>query len=149
MKVAVVIDTWFPFIGGGQINAWEISKNLASRGIEIDIITRNNGKYKDIKVKNLRVIQLGKTSLAENSISKIMFTLKALLYLFKNNYDLVHAHAFLPGITARLLMVFKGTPAVFTVHGTSLNTNLATCVKKSPHHEPIPSLATIIVVIYK
>ena len=31
MKVAVIIDTWFPFVGGGQINAWEISKRLAKK----------------------------------------------------------------------------------------------------------------------
>ena len=37
---------------------------------------------------------------------------------------MVHAHAFLPGITARLLMVFKGIPALFTIHGTSVNTSL-------------------------
>ena len=124
MKVAVIIDTWFPFVGGGQINAWEISKNLASRGVKIDIITRNNGRYKDIKVKNLRVIKLGKETSAGNIVSKILFTLKALLFLYKSDYDLVHAHAFLPGIIARLVMVFKGTPAIFTVHGTSLNTSL-------------------------
>ncbi len=124
MKVAVIIDTWFPFIGGGQINAWEISKNLSSRGVKIDIITRNNGRYKDIKVKNLRVIKLGKETSAGNSVSKILFTLKALLFLYKSDYDLVHAHAFLPGIIARLVMVLKGTPAIFTVHGTSLNSNL-------------------------
>lgn len=130
MKVAVIIDTWFPFIGGGQINAWEISKNLASRGVKIDIITRNNGKYKNVKIKNLRVIKLGKTSPAGNSMSKIFFTLKALLFLYKNDYDLVHAHAFLPGIAARLIMIFKVTPSVFTVHGTSINTNLNSKLSK-------------------
>ena len=121
MRVAVIIDTWFPFIGGGQINAWEISKRLASLGIKIDIITRNNGKHKNVKIKNLRIFKLGKTSPAGNSVSKILFTLKALLFLYKNDYDLVHAHAFLPGIAARLIMVFKGTPSV---HGTSINSNL-------------------------
>lgn len=124
MRVAVLIDAWFPFMGGGQINAWEISKILAQGGIKIDIITRNNGKYQEIKVKNLQVIQLGKVSTVEDNISKILFALNSLFFLFKNNYDLVHAHAFFPGIIARLAMVFKGTPAVFTVHGTSINTNL-------------------------
>lgn len=124
MKVAVLIDTWLPFVGGGQINVWEISKNLASPGVEIDIITRNNGNYKDVKVKNLRIIKLGKESLPDDNVSKLLYTLNSLFFLFKNNYDIVHAHAFLPGITARLIMVFKGAPVVFTVHGTSVNTNL-------------------------
>ena len=124
MKVALIVDTWFPFIGGGQINAWEISKRLAEKGITIDIITRNNGADKLKRVKNLYVYKLGSKSAANNSLSKILFIVRSFFFVYKRNYDLVHAHAFLPGITARLLMVFKGIPAVFTVHGTSINTNL-------------------------
>lgn len=124
MKVAVIIDTWFPFIGGGQINAWEISKRLAQKGISIDIITRNNGKDSPKRVKNLNVYKLGPKSAAGNSLSKILFLIKSFFFIYRNDYDLIHAHAFLPGITARLLMVFKGIPAIFTVHGTSINTNL-------------------------
>src|SRR3989344_9475580 len=107
MKVAVIIDIWFPFIGGGQINAWEISKRLAKRGIELDIITRNNGADKLKRVKNLYVYKLGSKSAANNSLSKILFIVRSFFFVYKRNYDLVHAHAFLPGITARLLMVFK------------------------------------------
>src|SRR3989344_830693 len=124
MKVAVLIDTWFPFMGGGQINAWEISKRLAQKGIQIDIITRNCGRDKLKRVKNITVYKLGSKSAANNSLSKILFIFRSLLFVYRKNYDLIHAHAFLPGITARLLMVSKGIPAVFTVHGTSIGTNL-------------------------
>ena len=124
MKVAVIIDTWFPFIGGGQINAWEISKRLAQQGVEIDIITRNNGKDNLEKIKNIGVIKLGSESKPTDTLSKLVFLISAYLFVARRNYDLVHAHAFLPGITARLLMVFKGIPAIFTVHGTSIGTNL-------------------------
>lgn len=124
MKVAVIIDTWFPFIGGGQINAWEISRRLARKGIKIDIVTRNNGQDKLKKVKNLKIFKLGSRSVPEDSLSKLFFLIRSFLFIQKRNHHLVHAHAFLPGITARLLMVFKGVPAVFTVHGSSINTKL-------------------------
>ncbi|OGD81369.1 hypothetical protein A3G14_05435 [Candidatus Curtissbacteria bacterium RIFCSPLOWO2_12_FULL_38_9] len=124
MKVAVLIDTWFPFMGGGQINAWEISKRLAKQGVEIDIVTRNCGRDKLKRVKNITVYKLGSKSAANNSLSKILFLFKSYYFISKKNYDLIHAHAFLPGITARLLMVLKGIPAIFTVHGTSIGTNL-------------------------
>ena len=124
MKVALIVDTWFPFIGGGQINAWEISKRLAEKRMTIDIITRNNGADKLKRVKNLYVYKLGSKSAANNSPSKILFVIRSFFFVYKRNYDLIHAHAFLPGFTARLLMVFKGIPAVFTVHGFSFNTNL-------------------------
>ena len=124
MRIAVLIDTWVPFIGGGQINAWEISRRIAQKGIPIEIITRNNGR-EDLKYpKNLKVIKLGPRTKAENVISKLTFLIRSFFYIYRRDYDLVHAHAFLPGITARLLMVFKGIPAILTVHGTSINTKL-------------------------
>lgn len=124
MKAAVLIDTWFPFIGGGQINAYEISKLLAKREISIDIITRNCGDEDTKRYENLKIIKLGKRSSPASIFFKISFLFKSFLYVYKNNYDLVHAHAFLPGITARLISVFKGIPSILTVHGTSLGTSL-------------------------
>lgn len=124
MKVAVVIDTWFPYIGGGQINAWEITRRITQKGIHIDIITRDNGKDGLKTPKNVKVIKLGPRANPFDTFSKIAFLVRSFFYLYSHSYDLVHAHAFLPGITARLLLVAKGTPAIFTVHGTSLGTSL-------------------------
>ena len=124
MRVAVIIDTWFPFIGGGQINAWEISKRIAKGDITIDIITRNNGHDNLQLSKNLKVFKLGPKAAADDTISKIAYLVRSFLFVYKKNYDLVHAHAFLPGITARLLMISKGIPAILTVHGTSIGTGL-------------------------
>ena len=124
MKIAVIIDTWFPIVGGGQTNAWEISKRLAKKQIHIDVITRNNGEGNLLQVKNLNIYQLGKKSDANSILSKIYFLPKAFLFIISKDYDIIHVHAFLPGIVARLLMVFKGIPTVLTVHGTSINTNL-------------------------
>src|SRR3989344_4416398 len=124
MKVAILIDTWFPFIGGGQINAWEIARRIAKSNTQIDIITRNSGKDNLKYLKNLKVFKLGSKSNPNNSFSKIIFLIRSFFFIKSQGYDLIHAHAFLPGITARLLMVFKGIPAVFTVHGTLINTKL-------------------------
>lgn len=124
MKIALLIDTWFPFIGGGQINAYEISKRVAEGGIHIDIITRNNG-VDGLKIsKNLKVIKLGNFSHPQNTLARIIFQVYSTYFLLKNNYDIIHAHAFLPGISARIAAVIKGKPTVFTVHGTSLNSKL-------------------------
>lgn len=126
MRVAVVLDTWLPFIGGGQINAYEISKRLAKGEIYVDIITRNNGKENLQLPRNLKIVKLGK--------SKIVFGARAFFYLIRSNYDIIHAHAFLSGITARLVSVITKTPTIFTVHGTSINTKLnsifSRCIEK-------------------
>lgn len=124
MRIAVIIDTWFPYIGGGQINAWEIARRVAKGNIFIDIVTRDNGPDDLKPPKNIKIIKLGPRAKSFDTLSKINFLIRSFLYIYPKNYDLVHAHAFLPGIAARLLMVFKGVPAVFTVHGTSIGTNL-------------------------
>lgn len=124
MKVAVLVDTWFPFVGGGQINAFEISKRLAKKGIQTEIITRNSGQENIKYPKNLTIVKLGAKSAPENNLARYVYLVRSFFYIYKKDYDLIHAHAFLPGITARLLMVAKGIPSIFTVHGTSLGTKL-------------------------
>lgn len=130
MKVAVLIDTWFPTIGGGQINAYEISKRVAQKEVSIDVITRNTGTD-DLKLpNNLKVIKLGAKAKPADYFSKVAFLFNAYFYIYKKNYNLVHAHAFLPGITARLISVTKSIPTVFTVHGTSIGSGLNSFHKK-------------------
>lgn len=124
MKIALIIDTYFPVVGGGQINAYEISKRIASKKTQIDIVTRNCAEESQTLPTGLRVIKLGRHQDPNNYISKIIFMFEAFFYIFGKDYDLIHAHAFLPGITAKLLMLFKSKPTIFTVHGTSIGTNL-------------------------
>lgn len=130
MKVALIIDTWFPTIGGGQINAFEISKRLTRQDVSIDVITRNTGTDNFKLPANLKVIKLGQKAKPFDYFSKVVFLFNAYLYIRKRDYDLVHAHAFLPGITARLLSIFIGIPSIFTIHGTSIGTGLNNTLKE-------------------
>ena len=120
MKIAVVIDTWFPAVGGGQINAWEISKRIAKSGHKIDIITRNNGEYKGQKVKNLKVLQIGSKSNPDDNLSRTFFLIRAFYLIRRRNYDVIHLQAFLPGLLAPLIRYFLKKPTIFTVHGTRM-----------------------------
>src|SRR3989344_4829177 len=130
MRVAVIIDTWFPFIGGGQINAWEIAKRLARKRVKIDIITRDNGVDNLERVKNLRVYKVGPKSNYDNYISKIIFIVKSYFFLANKNYDIVHAYAFLPAFTAKLLMMFNKKKAVLSIFGTSIGSDLSGFFRK-------------------
>ena len=120
MKVAVIIDTWFPAIGGGQINVWEISKRLASKDLQIDVITRNNGDDDLKEIKYLKVIKSGVISRPESAIAKIIFSFWIIFFLIKREYDLIHVHPFLPVLSAKLVSFFKKVPLIITVHGTRL-----------------------------
>lgn len=120
MKIAVIIDTWFPAIGGGQINAWEIGKRLAQKGSAVDIITRNNGKYKLEKIKNLHLFSIGTLSKPDDNISRALFLIRSFFFLLNKNYDVIHLQAFLPGLLALPIRYFLKKPVVFTVHGTRM-----------------------------
>lgn len=130
MKVAVVIDTWFPAIGGGQTNTWEISKRIAKLGHQVDIITRNNGIYKPVKVNNLQIFRFGPKSKPDDNLSRILFLIKAFLFIKNKDYNVIHLQAFLPGLLAPLIRHIIKKPTIFTVHGTSLGTNLLNPVSK-------------------
>jgi len=127
MKIAVVIDTWFPAIGGGQINAWEISKRITKSGHKIDIITRSNGGFKGEKVRNLNVVQIGSTSTPDDNFSRMFFLIRAFFLIRRKNYDVIHLQAFLPGLLAPPIRYFLRKATIFTVHGTRM-------FEKNPKH---------------
>lgn len=124
MKIAVLIDTWFPFVGGGQINAWEISRRLAQNNVEVEVITRNCGVDFHKSQKNLKVTKLGPPSKPANDTARIKYLVQAFLYLLNKDYDLLVAHTFLPGLVVRLLMLTQGKRAVLVVHGSSIGSQL-------------------------
>lgn len=123
MKVAVIIDTWFPAIGGGQINASEISKRIARKGHKVNIITRNSGPYTKEKIKNLGIIKLGKKSNPDDNISRVFFLIRAFLFVKSQSYDIVHLQAFLPGLLSPFIKTLLKKPTIFTVHGTRMFEN--------------------------
>lgn len=119
-KVAVIVDFWFPQVGGGQINTWEISKRIASKNIQIDIITRNCGNDHLEKVPFLKVYKLGPKTKPNNLFSELLFLANLFVFLIKRHYDLIHVHPFLPALIAKPVSIVKGIPVIFTVHGTRL-----------------------------
>ena len=123
MKVAVIIDTWFPAIGGGQINSWEISKRLSNKNLQIDIITRDNGRDNLKQYKYLHIIKLGSKAKPESAPSKIIFSLRLIPFIMNSQYDLIHVHPFLPALFAKIASKVKGIPILITIHGTKLFEN--------------------------
>lgn len=121
MKIAVLIDAWFPHVGGGQVHAWELAKCLASKhNVQIDIITRAHPGYKPDSCKNINIVRLKPTLPFENLIGRVFYLLAAFFYILPRRYDLIHVHAFSPGLIAKPLSLIKNTPVIMTVHGTSV-----------------------------
>jgi len=129
MKIAMVIDAWFPHFGGGQVHVWELARRLVlNHGCEIDIVTRalpdENGAAPPATETHLdgrlRVWRLGPARRFEHLLARLAFLIRAAGWLTRRQFDLIHAHAFLPGIPAKVARALRGVPVVYTVHGTSL-----------------------------
>lgn len=120
-KIAIVIDTWSPFVGGGQVNCYEIAKRMSKKNFQLDVLVPNFGSDSNPEDKTLRLVRLGPRVNNFNLGGRVIFCAYAFVYILRQNYDIVHAHAFLPGFVARLGMVFKGCSGVLTVHGFSFD----------------------------
>ena len=99
----MLIDAWFPFVGGGQIHVQKLSQALEE-------------KYScQIKIFYTQNISLG---------SRLLWTFlvvpQVIIYSLSNQVDIIHSHAFLPGISSKLISLILNKPCVHTVHGSHL-----------------------------
>lgn len=122
MKVIIVIDYWFPGIGGGPIHVAEIAKELLrKKNLKLTIISSNlfldnlKGKIPD-KYAELPVVRLGKKLPYTSLWGRINFLWHLFFYLLQQNFDLIHVHPFTPLILAKAVAVIKRKPIVLTVH---------------------------------
>lgn len=116
LKILMLTDAWFPHVGGGQVHVWELSKKLAEKGCEVTIFTRNLGEWYE-EFPGVSVKRVGNFRKFANMWGRIEYLLYALVYGLIADYDILHAHAFSPGVIAYLIKLFRKKPIVFTVHG--------------------------------
>jgi glycosyltransferase involved in cell wall biosynthesis len=102
-KVLLLIDAWFPFMGGAQIQI----KNL-----------------KQVLEKNYNIEYFILHSPSSNILVRFFWPFwvipQALFLHLREKFDLIHAHAYWPGIPGKILSFLLGLPVVFTVHGSNL-----------------------------
>jgi D-inositol-3-phosphate glycosyltransferase len=121
LRVAMLIDAWFPLHGGGQVHVKRLAEELADK-VEIDVFTRN---LKGEKIpKKEGVYRLGRRTNFHNPLARIAWLFQVYFAVKKAHkerpYDLIHAQAFTPGLPGKLLQKRLSLPLVYTVHGTSL-----------------------------
>lgn len=132
MKIAMIIDDWWPETGGGPVHVRELSQALAKHhDCTIDIYTRalkKDGKRYDAT----EVSQSGKVQVRRlkpcteywNAFGRIASMATPLPSLLSNDYNIIHGHTFLPAVPTRLTGILARTPTVFTIHGTALTTGI-------------------------
>jgi glycosyltransferase involved in cell wall biosynthesis len=98
----MLIDAWYPFVGGGQIHVTNLIKHLKKHHIEIDLF---HSPHHHIIMRSLWSLLV---------IPQVIYNHS------KKPFTLIHAHAFLPGIPGKILSMILGLPVIFTVHGSHL-----------------------------
>ena len=99
LKVAVLIDTWYPFIGGGQIHVEKLTNKLSTEC-------------------NFTIYHAGSISLLSRLVWSFSVIWKVIKDHKKKHFDLIHAHAFLAGFPGKILSTILDVPVVYTVHGS-------------------------------
>ena len=101
INVAVLIDAWYPFIGGGQVHVANITGRLS-------------------KKCRFTLYHSKKTDIFSRAIWSISVIPKLLNDHQKKKFDLIHAHAYISGLSGFILAELLRIPVIFTVHGCNL-----------------------------
>lgn len=103
MKILVLIDAWFPFVGGAQVQIRNLKKILKK-------------KYSC----HYFILHSPSANIVVRLLWSIWVIPQVILLNFKHRFDLIHSHAYWPGVPGKILSTILKIPAVFTVHGSNL-----------------------------
>lgn len=102
LSVIMLIDAWFPFVGGGQIHVRELSKHLSAQfNCQIKIFHPRN------------------SSLLYRLLWTFISVPQIVWFALTHQVDLIHSHAYLPGLTGKISSLILHTPLIHTVHGSN------------------------------
>jgi glycosyltransferase involved in cell wall biosynthesis len=101
-RVAVLIDAWFPFQGGGQVHVRGITRILKERyGYQVKVF----GGFAP--------------ALWARLLWDFLVIPQVIWDHVKHPFTLIHAHAYSAGAPGKLLSWLLGIPVIFTVHGSN------------------------------
>jgi len=103
LRVAMLIDAWFPFYGGGQVHVRKLREVLEKKyNVDVELFY----------------------SASSNLIIRFFWALIVSFQVWiehkKKSFDLIHSHAYIAGLPGKILSLKLKIPVVHTVHGSSL-----------------------------
>jgi glycosyltransferase involved in cell wall biosynthesis len=94
MRIAQVVQRYFPYIGGLETHVAEISRRLVTKGFEVEILTTDpSGTLPREEMVNGLAVRRFK-SWAPGEAYYFSGALKKFLAEKASGYDIVHAHAY-------------------------------------------------------
>lgn len=124
MKICMLVEQWFPQVGGVENQVRFLTKELTNAGHEVHIIVRNL-KLKGMAphsiekefTRNVTITRLGPASIFESDIGRALYTVLSSLKVIKDNsFDIFHAHSFTATIPALIVKQILKIPTILTMH---------------------------------
>lgn len=130
MRIALISEWRYPIYGWGQIHMDYLSQILVKKyWYHVDLFTRkirwDDGSVFDKDEINehwVHIFRVWPLAIFFNGYMRLVCLITMTFSLFfkakKERYDIIHAHAMLPGIPAKIVWWLTWIPVVYTVHGT-------------------------------
>jgi glycosyltransferase involved in cell wall biosynthesis len=131
LRAALAIQTFWPLIGGAELQLERLLPHLAERGVGTEVLTRAvEGRPRSERIAG-SVVHRTRVS-GESPLASIVYVAGALAHLLRrrSRIDLVHAHGALSPATIALGARLLGLPCLVTVLGTGDRGDLARLARK-------------------
>jgi len=118
MKIVQVVSSFPPAIGGVEVHAFYLSRELAKLGHNVTVVTTQEPGTKDREVREgVCIVRLPAISLF--GFSSVKYSPGLLIELLKADADIYCGQSYgtLHAFCASVVAVLKGKPYIFTVHG--------------------------------
>jgi glycosyltransferase involved in cell wall biosynthesis len=118
MKIVQVVSSFPPAVGGVEVHAFYLSRELARSGHKVTVITSQEPGTKDREVRSgISIVRLPAINLF--GFSSVKYSPGLLIELLKADADVYCGQSYgtLHAFCASVAAVLKGKPYVFTVHG--------------------------------
>ncbi|MBB5179384.1 glycosyltransferase involved in cell wall biosynthesis [Planomicrobium koreense] len=119
MNILMIINSFFPLVGGAERQAQRISETLIEKGHSVTVLTRHHKGLKDNEnINGINIIRLKVGNV--NKVKPIIFLIKCLKYVKKNQemIDIVHGHSLnAPGLIVALIKKYFKIPVIVKIAG--------------------------------
>lgn len=120
-KICIMTEYFPPYIGGGQVNAYEFAKALGKE-FEFHVITNGLEGCKPYEIiDNVHIHRIGVIGELRSPWRRFVYVVNAIRVGRKMHreldFDLIHAHVFAGAFAGYILSKISKIPIICTVHG--------------------------------
>lgn len=122
MRICVFSEYFFPYVGGGQVHVYELSKALNKLGCESHVICSTMRGCRNYEmIEGIHVHRVGVKGDMGSIYRRGRYTLSAVKKAGEINkktpFDVIHAHVFAGALAGAMTGKRLGLPVITTVHG--------------------------------